>query len=219
MRQTASPLESVELFEGIVSAELKAMLQCLGAQTKEMKRGAIILLAGDKPQYMGIVLDGQLHVVKEDYDGNRLLLAAITPGELFAEALCCAGVPESPVTVMAERDSSVMLLAFTRILRTCPNACARHAKLIENMLKIIASKNLHLQNRLETISIKSVRAKVLRYLESFISKQGRHITIPFNRRELADFLCVERSALSHELARMRQDGLIDYKKNRFLFKA
>ena len=218
MKNYDDVLKRVALFRGTGIDALETMLKCLGVEQKDIKRDQIILLAGDKPQYVGIVLAGQLHIVREDYDGNRLLLAALAPGEIFAEALCCAGISESPVTVMAGADSTVMLLRFQRILHTCPNSCSYHTKLIENMLRLIADKNIQLYNRLEIISLKSVRAKVARYLESFVPKQGRNITIPFNREELAEFLCVERSALSHELARMKKDGLIEYKKNRFEFK-
>ena len=209
-------LQTVGLFKGVDADNLAAMLTCLGSETKRVGRDEIILLAGDKPQAVGIVLSGQLHIVRDDYDGNRSLLAAVTPGELFAESLCCAGVLESPVTVMVAVDSTVMLLSFSRILHTCPNACAYHTKLIENMLGIIANKNMQLQSRMEIIGLKSIRAKVLRYLGSFMPGQGQPITIPFNREEMADFLCVERSALSHELMRMKKDGLIEYKKNRFI---
>jgi CRP-like cAMP-binding protein len=201
-------LKSVGLFKGIEAAELETMLDCIEVEIKIIRKGEIILLAGNRPRHIGIVLAGQFHIIREDFDGNRSLVAAITPGEIFAEALCCADVLESPVTVAAEADSTVMLLNFSRILRTCPNSCSFHTKLIENMLSLIAKKNILLQSRMEIISLKSVRAKILRYLESFIPKQGREITIPFNREDMADFLCVERSALSHELARMKKDGLI-----------
>jgi len=209
-------LKTVGLFQGIEAVELETMLTCVGAEVKNVAKGEIILLAGDRPQHVGIVLSGQLHVIREDYDGNRSLIAAIMPSEIFAEALCCAGVSESPVTVTAGVESSIMQLNFSRILRTCSNSCSFHAKLIENMLSLIAKRNIQLQNRMEIISLKSVRAKVLRYLESLVPKQGKKVTIPFNREELADFLCVERSALSHELSRMKRDGLIEYKKNTFV---
>ena len=209
-------LKIVGLFRGIGATELTTMLKCLGAEIRDVSRNEIVLLTGDKPQYVGIVLIGQLHIVREDYDGNRSLIAAVTPGEIFAEALCCAGIPESPVTVVPDIDSTIMLLSFSRILHTCPNSCAYHTKLIENMLRLIANKNLQLQSRMEVVSIKSIRAKVMRYLESFVPSQGRNITIPFNREQMADFLYVERSALSHELSKMKKDGLIDYRKNTFI---
>ena len=207
--------KKVDLFTGIDAAELEVVFKCLGVVIKEVSKDTIIMLAGDKPQYVGVVLAGQLHVIREDYDGNRSLIAAITPGDMFAEALCCAGIDESPVTVLSAFDSTIMLLGFSRLLLTCPNSCVYHKKLIENMLEIIANKNLQLQNRMDIIGKRAVRAKVMSYLESFVKKQGRNITIPFNREEMANFLCVERSALSHELSKMKNDGLIDYSKNTF----
>jgi len=208
-------LKSVGLFKGIDVGDLEAMLKCLGAEIKNVKKNKIVLLSGDKPQDVGIVLSGQLHIVREDYDGNRTLVAAVTPSEVFAEALCCAGVEESPVTVIADTDTTIMLLRFSRILQTCQNLCSFHTRLIENMLGLVANKNLQLQGRMEIISLRTVRNKVTRYLESFVQEQGRTITIPFNREELADFLCVDRSTLSHELSRMKKDGLIEYRKNKF----
>jgi len=215
MQRYLGVLKPIGLFRGVDAAELGAMLKCLGAETRDVSKDTIVLLAGERPQYVGVVLTGQLHIIREDYDGNRSVIAAVAPGDIFAEALCCAGVLESPVTVMADIDSTVMLLSFSRILHTCPNSCAHHTKLIENMLELVANKNLQLQSRMEIVSLKTVRAKVMRYLESFAQKQGRSITVPFNREELADFLCVERSALSHELSKMKKDGLIVYEKNKF----
>jgi CRP-like cAMP-binding protein len=209
-------LQSAVLFKGIEGAALGPMLACIGAETVTVGKGGIILLVGDKPRHVGITLTGVVHVVREDHDGNRSLLAAIAPGEMFAEALCCAGIAESPVTVTAASDATVMLLPYTRILQICPDSCPFHTKLIENMLRLVAGNNLLLQSRMELLSLKSIRARVLRYLESFVPQQGGHITIPFNREELADFLCVERSALSHALARMKKDGLIEYRKNTFI---
>lgn len=211
-------MKSVNLFKGIDAAELETLLLCIGARACNAGKGEIILPAGDKPRFVGIVLTGLIHIIRDDYDGNRSLMAAVPPGEIFAEALCCAGVPESPVTVLACADTVYMSLPFADIIHTCHNSCSFHNRLIENMLGLIARKNLQMQDRMEIISMKSVRVKVLRYLESFAAKRGGSITIPFNREELADFLCVERSALSHELSRMKADGLIEYRKNIFLFK-
>jgi len=208
--------KKIELFKDIKDTELKSVLNCIGAEVKNVKKGEIVLLTGDKPQHVGVILAGRLHIIQEDYDGNRTLMNAVEPGEIFAEALCCAGVLKSPVTVVAELDSVIMLLNFAGILHICPSVCAFHTKLVGNMLEIIAKKTLILQSRMEIIGLKSVRMKVTRYLESFMPNQTKEITIPFNREEMADFLCVERSALSHELARMKKDGLIEYKKNKFI---
>ena len=211
-------MQSTLLFKGINSAEFESVLTCIGAEAKSVKKGKIIFFAGDKLKFTGVVVSGQLHIIREDFNGNRSLLASVTPGELFAEALCCAGVTESPVTVVAAMDSVYFMLKISRLLQSCANACSFHRKLIENMLTIIAKKTLMLQSRMEIIELKSIRAKVLRYLESFVKQQGINIKIPYNRDEMADFLCVERSALSHELMKMRKDGLIEYRKNGFILK-
>lgn len=216
MRNYFDVLKTVGLFQGIASDDLETMLKCLSAEIKTVSRGEIILLSGNKPENVGIVFSGQLYVIREDYDGNRMIVTAIMSGDIFAETLCCAHVLESPVTVVADTDSVVMLLCFSRILNTCSNSCVFHTRLIANMLRLIANKNLLLQNRMEIVSLKSVRLKVMRYLESLMHKQGQEFIIPFNREELADFLCVDRSALSHELARMKKEGLIEYRKNRFV---
>ena len=215
MKDFSCLLKSTGLFRDIESAELQSMLACIGARNRNFSKGKYILMAGDKPEFVGIVLSGQLHIIREDYDGNRTIVAALMPGDIFAEALCSADVLESPVTVVSAVDSVVMQLSFQRILNTCPNSCSHHRKLIKNLFYLIANKNIFLQNKMEILSLKSVRAKVLLFLESFLQKQGSNIKIPFNREEMADYLCVERSALSHELMKMKKDGLIDYWKNQF----
>lgn len=220
----AGILELTDLFKGIKTIELHSMLKCLGAGIRSAKKGEIILLEGDRLEFIGIVLAGQIHIIREDYNGNRSLMAAITPGGIFAEVLYFAakaggaarangaGISQSPVTVIAAEDSSILKMSFTRVLKTCSSSCAFHNKMIENMLGLIAKKNMMLQSRMEILELKTIREKVTRYLESF---GERKITLPFNREEMADFLCVERSALSHELTKMKNDGLIEYRKNCF----
>jgi CRP-like cAMP-binding protein len=215
MKLYEEALGAVNLFKGIASDDLVSMLDCLQAHPVQFKKGKHLLRAGERPAHVGVVLSGRLHVVKDDADGNHTLLAALGETDIFAEALCCAGVAESPVTVIADTDVTVMLLGFSRILSTCSNTCAFHQKLIENMLRIVAQKNLYLQDRMDLIRTKSVRTKVLAYLGIFAKKRGTDFTIPLNREEMADYLCVDRSALSHELIRMKRDGLISYRKNSF----
>jgi len=218
MKDFLNVLQKVELFKEIDAAELEAMLDCLGVEIKRVKKGRIILLQGDKSLHIGVVLAGQVHITREDYDGNRSLIEAVESSEIFAEALCCAGVSESSVTATTDAASTIMLMSFSRILRTCKNSCPFHTRLIGNMLSLLAKKNIVLQKRMEIICLKSVRARVIRYLEAFAPKRGQEFTIPLDREEMAGYLCVDRSALSHELRKMKLDGLIEYKKNKFLLK-
>lgn len=211
-------IKTIALFHGIPEHDYAAMFRCLDVKITTAKKGELLLLAGDKPAYVGAVLAGQLYIVRDDIDGQRTVVAALAPGEIFAESLCCAAVSESPVSVVADSNAVVMMLKFDRLLFTGSDSCGFHTILTRNMLQLIASKNILLQSRIEIIGRKSIRTKVLRYLESFAPRRGGKITIPFNREELADFLCVERSALSHELSRMKADGLIEYRKNIFLLK-
>jgi len=218
MKDYISVLRSVELFSGLDPGELDSVLGCIGAVAKTVRKGSAILHAGDKPEQIGVVLRGQMRIVRDDYEGNRSLVAILSPGDIFAEALCCADVDESPVTVLADVDSRVLLLPFGRMLQVCSNSCSFHRELIKNILRLTAEKNLRMQKHMEILSMKTIRARVVRYIESFSLKPGCEIVVPLNREELANYLCVERSALSHELMKMKADGLIDYNKNRFILK-
>ncbi len=215
MEKYFSILEKVKLFDGIEQADLGQMLNCLEAKVIIAKKNKILLRAGSKPDQVGIVLNGMVQIVKEDADGNRMVIGVASPGEFFGEALCCAGVEESPVSVITCEDSEIMFLEFGRILRSCSHSCTFHRGLIENMLQIIAQKNLILQNRMDFLSKKTVREKVLTYLKSVAANSERHFSIPFNREELADFLCIDRTSLSRELARLKEEGVLDYWKNQF----
>ena len=206
------------LFEGIDDGDFEKLLNCLGACRLEFPKDSFVLLAGEPVRSVGIILSGTANIIRENDEGERIIITALQTGSFFGEALCCAEVKESPVSVIASADSKVMLLDFQLILGICPSDCSFHSQLIKNMLRIIADKNLLLQNRLDIVSRKSLRAKILAYLEFQSSRFGREFAIPFNREELADHLCADRSALSHELARMKGDGILDYRKNHFQLK-
>lgn len=208
-------LQKVKLFEGIPAGELARLLPCLGADRAAAPKDSFLLLAGETPRKIGVVLEGELHVLQEDVEGQRMILAVLRPGDFYAEALCCAGVEESPVSVAAAAASQVLLLDYRRLLAPCREACAFHRRLLENMLQILARKNLLLQGRLEVVGARSLRQKILRYLHAQGAQKGQPLTIPLDREGLADYLCVDRSALSHELSRMRREGLLTYRKNRF----
>lgn len=218
MKRYLNQIKNVKLFKGIAPGGLLSILQCLKAEIKVVPKEGIVLLAGSKPEHVGVVLLGELHIVKEDFHGNRTLVSSLYPGDIFAEALCCAGAPQSPVTVQAECDSTVMLLKFTQMVQTCPSPCSFHTTLIQNMLQLLAQKNLYMQSRMEIISQKTIRAKLIQYFDGFTIAQGKNITLPLNREKMAEYLCVDRSALSHELIKMKRDGLLDYHKNNFTIK-
>lgn len=165
---------------------------------------------------MAAVLAGRVHIVKEDIWGNQNLLAEVSQGDLLAEAVVCAGLEKFPVSAVAVEDTEALFIDYRRIITSCRAACAFHSRLIENMLHILAKKNIRLLDKLEHITKRTTRDKVLSYLAAQAKQtHGKTCDIPFNRRQLADYLSVERSALSAELSKMREAGLIAFHKNHF----
>ena len=204
------------LFRGTNEDEAKEILACLGAFEKSYSKGAIILKAGDFTDNMGLVLAGSVNMEIDDLWGNKTILGHAQVGQLFAETYAC--IPGEPlmVSVVAAEKCSVLFLNAAHLLTTCQSACAHHNKLIRNLLQISAGKNLALSRRSLHTSFKSIRARLLSYLSEQAKQNGSYqFSIPFNRQQLADYLSVDRSALTRELAKMKDDGLIDYDKNCF----
>ncbi|MBR3663266.1 MAG: Crp/Fnr family transcriptional regulator [Desulfovibrio sp.] len=209
-------LRLVRLFTGIEEDAIPPMLNCLGARTKTYRKDAFVLHAGSRPEGLGLVLSGSLFIMHVDHLGNRELRAHIPPCGIFAENFACAGNAEMDVSVIADVESEIMWLDVGRILTTCTNACQHHTRMIRNLFADIARANLLLNEKLTHVSRRSTREKLLSYLWAESRRQGStEFSIPFNRQELADYLCVDRSAMSAELSRMRKDGLLLAEKNKF----
>lgn len=216
MRDIIPFISRTPLFKGISPDELEGILVCLQARKSMYQNQEIILLEGQPVTSVGIVLSGRVQVIKEDYLGNRTIMTEIEPGNLFAETFSCAQTAEIPVTVISAADSSVLWLNYYSIITLCPAACGYHNQLIRNMLSILASKNLMLNQKMEYLAKRSTREKLLAYLSDQAVRQGRsEFVIPFNRQELADFLCVDRSAMSNELCKLRDEGILSFHLNNF----
>ncbi len=209
---------NIELFSGISEEDMLSLLRCLGLSTKSYKKNSIIIPFETKITSIGIVLSGNVEVIKEDINGNKIILSKLSENDVFAETIVCAGVEKSPVAVMATSNCEVLFLSFEKVLSTCSNACNFHKTLVQNMVKIIAKKNLLLNSQIDLLGKKTTRDKLLTYLRT-VKKENENnkFYIPFNRNELADFLCVDRSAMSRELCKMRDDGIIRFDKNYFEF--
>ena len=200
------------LFAGIRQEEAAEMLKCLGGRVVKFPKGSPVFLEGDPAKFIGVVLSGAVQVVREDYYGNRSVLTAVDPGGLFAEAFACAGVDTLPVSVFALQESAVLLLDCQRLLTGCANACAFHARLISNLLRGISRKNLNLTQKIRYMSRKTTREKLLEYLMDQAKLHGSDtFTIPYDRQALADFLGVDRSAMSAEIGKLRRNGVLETK--------
>lgn len=207
------------LFRGTSPKEVEKMLQCLGTKQKSFTKGSVVYHAGDPVQAIGLVLSGSVNIESDDLWGNKSILNHIAAGQIFAETYAC--IPGEPlmVNVVAAEASEILFLNTDRLLQTCHTACPYHTKLIRNLLSVTAQKNLSLSQRILYTSSKSIRRRLVSYLSYQATKQGSfQFTIPFNRQQLADYLGVDRSALSNELGKMQKEGLLLVNKNSFYLK-
>ena len=209
-------LQTCPLFGGIRQEDLSGMLGCLGARAVEKKKGQVIFREGDTTNFVGIVLTGAVQLVREDYYGNRSIVAHIGPRQLFGEAYAFAGTQALPVSVIADEDSAILLLDSRRITTCCSHACAFHSQVIFNLLHLVAENNLVLHQKIQITSKRTTREKLMAYL--FMQAKlhnSSSFTIPYDRQALADYLEVDRSGLSAEISKLRSEGVLWCEKSNF----
>ena len=166
-----------------------------------------------------MVMAGSVLIVQEDIWGNRNILSKTGPGQTFAEVFACAPGAVLNVSVEAESAVTVMFLHIRRVLSVCPSACSHHSRIIRNLLDELAEKNLRLNEKLTHMAQRTTRAKLMSYFSAEAQRRSVYeFDIPFSRQQLADYLGVERSGLSVELGKMRDEGLLDFHKSHFLLK-
>lgn len=211
-------LQHARLFQGMTAEEVRQILHCMSAKERRYQKGEFIYNMGDEISDIGIVTEGAVHVIKSDYWGNQTILAEIAPGEIFGEAYACGDAP-CMVSVVAVKPTVILKLNVQRILKVCPSTCTCHSRMISNLVSVMAQKNLRLTEKIEHMSKRNTGNKLLSYLSAQSEKCGKSsFTIPFNRQELADYLCVDRSAMSAELSKLREEGVLDFHKNYFILK-
>ncbi len=216
MKKYLEILKKCPLFFEIEENDLLRMLHCLGARVEFFDKKYTIFAEGSSARYIGIVLAGAAQIVQFDYYGNRSILSGISVGEVFAEAFACAEVRSLPVTVIANEPSEIMLIDCSHILHTCENNCGFHQKLIFNLMRDLAEKTILFHQKVEIVSKRTTREKLLAYLALRARQTGSNrFEIPFDRQELADYLEVDRSGLSAEIGKMKREGIFKNEKNRF----
>ena len=205
------------LFIGIDKKDVKDILELLSGETKEYVKNEFIFTAGDPIHCIGIVISGSVSVINEDFWGNRDILSKVYPGEIFGEAFSCVNTQNIPVSVTANENSEILFINFTDILLDKFGASFVQQTLTINMLKILAEKNIILNQKINHVIKRTTRNKLLSYLSAQALKARTNtFHIPFNRQELADYLSVDRSAMSKELCRLRDEGVLSFRKNHFV---
>lgn len=215
--QNVAPLSSeqidllvkTELFAGIRPEEMRAMLGCLGAQVKTYQRGNLIVSPGQPLDSLHILLSGQSHIVQYSLEGNRHIRGDLEIGDCFGDAVVCARQALTEYGLEARTTSQVLVLKYQRVVTTCSSACQFHARLIQNLLKVVATHSVLQTHQLDVLSQKTLRDKLWYFLlKSAQNKRGVEFEIPFSREELAAYLRCDRSALSREISGMVKEGLI-----------
>jgi len=216
MKEFFPVLQRCPLFEGIQTEDLTAMLHCIGGHLRTAAAGEALYREGDPATHVGLVLNGSVRMVRDDYYGNRSIVAHIGPGELFGETYACAGVSALPVSIVAEEDCTALLMDCRRITTSCSSACAFHSRMVFNLLRMVAVKNLLFDQKIQFTSRRTTREKLMAYLLHQAKLQGSStFTIPYDRQELADYLEVDRSGLSTEIGKLRREGVLESNKNTF----
>lgn len=209
-------LERSPLFSGISGPEVESMLHCLEGRTAVYEKNQFILRPGQEIHSLGLLLEGEAYVLQEDFWGNRNILSQVEPGQLFAESFACTPGALLDVAVLASSPCRVLFLHVQRVLTTCPSSCAFHNRVIRNLLSDLAGKNLRFSEKLAHVTQRTTRSKLLSYLSAESRRQNSaSFSIPYNRQQLADYLSVDRSALSYELGKMQREGILTFSKNRF----
>ena len=210
-------LAATPLFQGSTVEEIEGMLGCLGMRERAYSTGERIHRMGDRIREVGLVLEGSVRIESVDVWGNVSVMGMRGSGQIFGEAY--AAIPDEPlmVDVVAAEDCRIMFLTVSKVLTTCSRACPNHAHTSANLTAIIARQSLALSRRIFHVAPKTIRGKVLAYLSDQAERAGsREFDIPYNRQQLADYLGVDRSALSAELSRMAREGVLETRRSHFM---
>ena len=198
-------ISALPLFRGIAAGELPALLDRSSAREVRFAKGELLLHRGETPRSLGLVLEGGVHIIREDFWGNRSIVGLAGPGEIFAESYALAGKPLA-VSVLAATDGRALFLDAGHLSQ----------RLSANLLALLAEKNLMLTEKMRHMARRTTREKLLSYLSAQALRAGTaEFDIPLDRQQLADFLAVDRSAMSAALGKLRDEGVLTFRKNHF----
>ena len=216
MKKFIPVLKKSKLFEDVSPSDIALMLSCLGAQVKTYEKDEYVITEGDIAHNIAILISGRLHIVKDDYWGTRSIINIIEESDMFLESFSAAGGKEVSHSVVAKTLSAVMFFDVNKILTVCSSGCSFHSMIVKNLFFAVCEKNRTLAGRLNVVSKRSIREKLMAYLSEQAKKAGNDtFALPFNREQLSDYIFADRSAVSRELCKMREEGLIDFNKNKF----
>lgn len=204
----------IDLFEKVENNEVLELLKCIGIKTKVFRKNAYILKTGAKIDYLAVILGGNAIIRKTDFYGKETIIEKLKMNDIFGHNIVCCGMSKSPVDIVAQNECEVLFLPFEKVVTPCEKVCSYHLQLIKNVMKMISKRNSLLNDKIDIIGQKTTRDKILALLEAYRGEQ-KAFSIPYSREEMAKFLCVDRSAMSRELCKMRDEGILKFSKNHF----
>lgn len=206
----------IDLFEKLEENQILELLKCIGIKTKVHRKNSYIVKAGSKIDFLGVILSGEAKISKTDSLNKETIIEKIKINDIFGHNIVCCGETKSPVDIIATTECDVLFLPFEKVVTPCEKLCPYHLQLIKNVMKMISKRNALLSDKIDILGQKTTREKILSLLETHRNGQ-KAFSIPYSREEMAKFLCVDRSAMSRELCKMRDDGIIKFNKNHFEF--
>ena len=209
-------LKESPLFADISEENIQKLYKCIRARERKIERDSFVIRAGDDVRLVYMILSGNMHIIDEDFWGNRTIVESMRENTFFGEAYFLASTNKYLVSVVAAQDSTILEMNPEKLFKICTNSCSCHEQIIENTLHILSEKIVRLTEKLGHIVQRTTKEKILSYLSKCAQlAENDAFDIPYSRQQLADYLCVERSALSHELSRLNREGMIRYRKNHF----
>lgn len=204
----------INLFEGISESDLEKMIVCFGARINAFREGEVICDYSDTGDDVGVMLEGSASMIRTDENGEVAVMELFSASDIFGEVLAFSNAAGDSVKVIAESDAKVMFIKYGQITKRCEKACEHHSRLVSNMFGLIARKTLSLSQRIEILSKKTTREKLLYYFNILARNQGGEFFLPMSVTRLAEYICADRSAMTRELSRMQADGLIEMNKKK-----
>ncbi len=209
-------LESCPLFSTMTSNEILSVMNCIKGRIIRKDENEFILRVGEATREMGLVLSGSTLIIQEDIWAHRNIMSKCIPGDFFGETYAATAGSVLNISVIANEKCEILMISLDEILNGCANQCSHHHRLIKNLVYVLANKILILNSKITHMSKRTTRDKLLSYLSSEAIKQGKlSFNIPYDRQQLADFLCVERAAMSVELSKLQKEGYFTTKKKHF----
>ena len=200
------------MFSDLTDEEIQDTLKFYDAITKKHPKGEFVLKAGEPVKRFGLLLSGSVHIMMDDLDGQHMIMATVVPGQTFAESLCYQGEKESPVYAQADENSEILWLSAGGLTGEMGSGHCMHCR---RFILMLAKKTLSMNDRIQVLSKPTLREKLMTLLTQYSTREGKNFNLPFDRNTMAVYLGVNRSALSRELGKMREEGRIDFYKNSF----